>query len=322
MGKLRPPVAWLGVFAVLWTAPAALQQAQQEPAAPDEWVQLFNGRDLEGWQALGEAKWTVEDGVLIGQQGEGGKSGDLYTKELYDDFELQVTFKVIWPANSGIWFRSLPTQGKLGYQMDILSMQEYGCTVGTIYSGGFLYQNKDESTVKLDDWNTALIRAQGPKLAVTLNGKKLCEVQDDKYVRGLIGFQVHPGDQYKNMRIMVKEAKLKRLPGAKTVRLGPLTATNEACAYVCHYDFHDEQLVVKHLAKQVGCVTCHGRSKDHEQDEEHLTAPDQMFALEDIIAFCDTCHSTRAKCPFKTPTAYSLGDKTCTSCHGKHKLAV
>ena len=33
-------------------------------------VKLFNGKDLTGWEATGNAKWVVEDGMLIGTQGE------------------------------------------------------------------------------------------------------------------------------------------------------------------------------------------------------------------------------------------------------------
>ncbi|MFQ6130918.1 MAG: DUF1080 domain-containing protein [Armatimonadota bacterium] len=322
MGELRPPVVWLGVFILLVAAPAHLQEADDQGQQQQGWVELFNGQDLEGWTALGKARWTVEDGVLIGQQGEGGAAGDLFTRKLYDDFELHVTFKVVWPANSGIWFRSLPTQGKMGYQMDILSMQEYGCTVGTIYSGGFLYQNRDESTVKLDDWNTTVIRAEGSKLAVTLNGRKLAELEDDTYARGRIGFQVHAGDHYGNMKLMVKEAKLRPLGASTTFTLGQFAGSNDACAYVCHYDFRDEELTTKHLPKKIGCITCHGLSKAHEQDEEHLTAPDQMFEPEDVIPFCDTCHAVREKCPFATPEEFNYGDQTCLDCHGKHTLEL
>src|SRR5437867_10006542 len=36
-------------------------------AAEENWLPLFNGRDLSGWtEHSGKAKYTVEDGVLIG----------------------------------------------------------------------------------------------------------------------------------------------------------------------------------------------------------------------------------------------------------------
>jgi hypothetical protein len=36
-----------------------------------EWTPLFNGADLSGWNIIGDAKWTVENGELIAADGNG-----------------------------------------------------------------------------------------------------------------------------------------------------------------------------------------------------------------------------------------------------------
>jgi hypothetical protein len=202
-------------------------KAATPPApAPPEWVQLFNGKDLTGWKKVGEAKWTVEEGILIGQQDD-GKVGDLLTQKEYADFDLVVTFKVMWPANSGIWFRK--PEKKLGLQFDILDLKEYKVATGSVYGSlplpkepeapgakpkpgaGFVSKNTDESMLKKDDWNEAEIIAKGPHIIVKLNGKVVGEFDDEQYTTGAIGFQVHGGEKYRNMKILVKEAKLKPL---------------------------------------------------------------------------------------------------------------
>ena len=197
----------LAMAALLLAGPAFSQDADEEGFIP-----LFDGKTLDGWEATGAADWTVEEGVLIGKQGEGNTPGDLWTTETFGDFELQVTFKVVWPANSGLWFRSNPPDA-LGYQVDILDLKEYGCTVGTIYCDGFLSQNLDESIVNLDDWNTITLKAVGYELNVDLNGHEVANVVDEqeRFAEGKIGWQVHAGDQYADMRIMVKECKIKPL---------------------------------------------------------------------------------------------------------------
>jgi len=171
-------------------------------------VKLFNGKDLAGWKAEGDAKWTVEDGVLVGQQGENYAPGDLFTEKDYDNFELKVVYKVIWPANSGVWFRYQSPQK--AYQADILEYKDPVAYSGTIYSPGkmFLDANLDPDIEKKDDWNTMIIKADGDHLVVTLNGKKTADVHDGSYATGKIGFQVHPGDQFGPMKIMVKEMLL------------------------------------------------------------------------------------------------------------------
>lgn len=212
----RSFMAALGLMVGLCIAvaprPASADADVAEPE-DDGWVSLFDGETLDGWDQTGNAEWSVEDGILVGKQGPDGAPGDIWTKEAYEDFELECTFKVIWPANSGIWFRADQAHGKLGYQVDILRMEEYGCTVGTIYSDGFLSQNKDQDLVKLDDWNTVRLTARGYHFTVVLNGHEVGDVTDEqsRYAKGQIGFQVHAGDQYKDMRIMVKELKLRPL---------------------------------------------------------------------------------------------------------------
>ncbi|HOS92644.1 MAG TPA: DUF1080 domain-containing protein [Armatimonadota bacterium] len=206
----------LGLVVGVWIAVAPRPaSADADVAEPEDegWIALFDGETLDGWDRTGNAEWSVEDGILVGKQGPDGAPGDIWTREAYKDFELECTFKVIWPANSGIWFRSDQSHGKLGYQVDILRMEEYGCTVGTIYSDGFLSQNKDQDLVRLDDWNTVKLTARGYHFRVVLNGHEVGDVTDEqsRYAEGRIGFQVHAGDQYKDMRIMVKELKLRPL---------------------------------------------------------------------------------------------------------------
>ena len=89
---------------------------------------LFNGRDLTGWEKDGNAKWFVEDGTLVGTQGENNAPGDLFTKDTYRDFLLTVTYRTEWPCNSGIWFRYQSPQ--TAYQADILEYKNPECYSG------------------------------------------------------------------------------------------------------------------------------------------------------------------------------------------------
>ena len=308
MSRVRPLLV-VAAFAAL----ACLVIAQ--PTAPKfepAWRQLFNGKDLTGWAPEGNAKWTVQDGVLIGEQNQ-GQVGDLYTKDDFDNFELSVTFKMVWPGNSGIWFRKLP--GQDGYQFDILDKKEYGVTVGTIYSGGFLSRNEDESIVRLDDWNTAVIVAEGNHITATLNGTEVADLTNDKFATGKIGFQVHGGAQYANMRIMVKEAKVRRIL-SQTEAVA--TAINNQC-FVCHVDYSQEELTVTHRKAGVSCATCHGESKGHIDDEDRKTAPDRIIGHDKVAEFCRGCHTDQKKCHHAKPPAQGP-EQACTECHGKHRL--
>ncbi|MDM7460965.1 MAG: DUF1080 domain-containing protein [bacterium] len=95
----------------------ALLLASAERSAPSEAqrveiVQLFNGRDLSGWNAYladpnvkMEDVWRVEDGILICK---GEPLGYLYTEKDYKNYILRVEWR--WapdkkPGNSGVLLR-------------------------------------------------------------------------------------------------------------------------------------------------------------------------------------------------------------------------
>jgi len=172
---------------------------------------LFNGKDLTGWEPSGNAKWVVEDGLLIGTQGENNAPGDLFTTQTFKDFELTCTYRAEWPCNSGIWFRYQSPQK--AYQADILEWKDPVCYSGTIYCPGkmFLSMNEDKLLVNRDGWNTMKVCAKGDHLQVWLNGTKVGDVHEGSTDAGKIGFQVHPGAEFGPMKIVVKEILIKGL---------------------------------------------------------------------------------------------------------------
>ena len=183
--------------------------------AAEEWTPLFNGKDLEGWKADNPAKFKVEDGCLVGFQ-EDGKGANIYTTKEYDNFELRFTYKVKWPANSGVWFRTR-------YQFDILKYKRPKTFSGAFYypgcKGTFAWVNLDESLENQDGWNNGQVYANGNTIMFWLNGRKLgektLEEGKDKIIpKGKIGLQVHGGGGFKGMQIIPKSLELRPLkPG-------------------------------------------------------------------------------------------------------------
>ena len=172
---------------------------------------LFNGNNLAGWESIGNAKWVVQDGMLIGTQGPNNAPGDLFTKDSYKDFMLKVTYRIEWPCNSGVWFRYQSPQK--AYQADILEYKDPECYSGTLYCPGktFLAMNKDKAIVNRDGWNTIEVRAEGDHTQIWLNDRKVADVHDKTTDAGKIGFQVHPGAEFGPMKIVVSKVLLKPL---------------------------------------------------------------------------------------------------------------
>jgi len=213
-GKSRVVTIQSGHDSKVYSSPGYRQiiaSAIRWAAAPKGLVPLFNGKDLSGWEKVGNAKWTAEDRMLVGQQSEDGGVGELLTEKSYGDFTLFVDFKVAWPANSGVWFRyQAPNKA---YQADILEWKAPVCWTGTLYCPGkmFLAMNEDPKLVNKEGWNTFLIGAIGDHLLIFLNDKKVADVHDNTTDRGKIGFQVHAGDEFKNMKILVRSIAILEL---------------------------------------------------------------------------------------------------------------
>src|SRR5690606_14299162 len=92
----------LALFAAVSLGGAAL--ADDKGAEADQgWVQIFDGKTLEGWkQRNGTAKYRVEDGTIVGTTNEGSPNSFLCTEKEYSDFELEFEVKVDNRLNSGV----------------------------------------------------------------------------------------------------------------------------------------------------------------------------------------------------------------------------
>jgi 3-keto-disaccharide hydrolase len=82
---------------------------------------------------------------------------------------------------------------------------------GTLYCPGkmFLTTNLKEELENRDDWNEARIRAVGNDLTLWLNGTEVGHCQDDTTRQGKFGVQVHPGDDFKGMKITIKRIEVR-----------------------------------------------------------------------------------------------------------------
>ena len=181
-------------------------QGRCEEPKKAEWSPVFNGKDLDGWKQQGKGVFTVEDGCLVGTQTD-GNGGDLFTVKEYDNFEMRFTYKMVWPANSGIWYRT-------GYQYDILKWKNPVAFSGTLYPGvqsTFLFVNLEEKLENRDGWNEGQVYANGDHLIQWLNGTKIGEARDKRFAKGKVGIQVHGGGGFKNMKILVKKIELRPL---------------------------------------------------------------------------------------------------------------
>ena len=170
--------------------------------ADEPWVELFDGKTLDGWQQKGgQAKYSVEDGQIVGKTVLNTPNSFLCSKQFYSDFILEVEFKVDPKLNSGIQIRSnsFPEimNGRVhGYQVEIdLSERAYSAGIFDEARRGWLHDLKDNPSArkafKQNQWNQYRIEAIGDTIKTWINGVPAVNLCDTRTATGFIALQVH-----------------------------------------------------------------------------------------------------------------------------------
>jgi hypothetical protein len=200
------------------TAMGALFAAAVLQASSADFVLLFNDKNLDGWQVDTPGIWSVQDGMIVGKH-QGLRHNDfLRMAEKYGNFILSLRFRLVdGRGNSGIQFRSKPLPNShevSGYQADI-GQQYWGCLYDESRRNRILGQASVASLAKLDKagWNEYVIRAEGDRITLELNGSRTVEYTETEPgidSSGFIAFQVHSSKEpievhFKDIRIKVLE---------------------------------------------------------------------------------------------------------------------
>lgn len=216
-------------FSVFSLAPLAAE----DNVAPEGFVSLFNGKNLNGWEGLvgdpikraqmspkeldkeiaretarQQKHWTVSEGVIHYD----GKGTSLTTEKEYGDFELLIDWKIEKNGDSGIYLRGSPQVQIWDPTLEIAA----GVGSGGLYNN---QKNPNKASKKADkpigEWNTFRIKMIGEKVTVYLNGELVVDNvtmenywERDKpiYARGKIELQ-HHGDPLQFKNIYIREIK-------------------------------------------------------------------------------------------------------------------
>jgi hypothetical protein len=182
------------------------------PAAePQDLQPIFNGRDLTGWQVPDPNPfWTVNDGVLVGQNDAAMKGHVLYTKKAYKDFIFETEARWTGEIDSGIMLRHPELQLQIGISRSL--KRDMTCSFYT--NGQEKYPEAGQAKnlaayLKPGDWNKIRLEAKGNTFTAWLNGQKVVEYTDSRYPDPYaIGLQIHPGLK---MKIEFRNIRLKDL---------------------------------------------------------------------------------------------------------------
>lgn len=202
------------------------------------WQLLFDGKTTGGWHTYLRdtvgSKWQVKDGAIVfdtSKPKEGG--GDIVTNGVYENFELQLEWKISKGGNSGIIFdiQEDPKYAATyltGPEMQVLDNVNASDNKKQNHLAGCLYDLSGDSTVSKPNppgqWNHVKIVQHNKQLSFWLNDIKTYEGQIGsdawnalianskfngkaftdfaKVAKGKIALQQHPGSsEWRNIKI-------------------------------------------------------------------------------------------------------------------------
>ena len=176
----------------------AIDNALSPREKAEGWQLLWDGKTSEGWRGarlntFPEKGWTIRDGVLTVEKGNGGEStngGDIVTTKKYRNFMLSVDFQITQGANSGIKYFVDPDMNKgagsaIGCEFQILDDLRHpdaklgvkgNRKLGSLYD---LIPAPEQKPFDINRFNTALVIVRGKHVEHWLNGVKLLEYDRD-----------------------------------------------------------------------------------------------------------------------------------------------
>jgi quinoprotein glucose dehydrogenase len=194
-------------------------QVAQAVRADQGWIQLFDGKTLDGWVHMnGAHTFTVEDGAIVGRTVESSAAMNSFLCSVreFDDFELELETYIDPVTNSGVQIRTKvrpvagggrgndTAAGRVnGPQVEIRryypGLQATGMIYGEALGTGWLSSPEKIAASHrhfMDEgWNQLRIVARGPRIQAWVNGHLVEDLTNDAvyktHSRGFIGLQVH-----------------------------------------------------------------------------------------------------------------------------------
>jgi 3-keto-disaccharide hydrolase len=211
-----------------------------------EFVSLFDGKTLDGWNAADMSWWSVEDGAITGTISEEKpcKDNQYLFCEVGEmaDFELKMGHRILSDhnVNSGFQYRSEHYEGDdcKGYQIDnnipdrVQLYDEFGRHTLASRGQRTVFDEKGNKTTTdipeargalwfdLTQWHEYHLICQGPKLTLYVNGRLVGEVTDNdpenQDLAGLLALQLHSGPP---MKVQFKDIRWRKLDPNDRVEL-------------------------------------------------------------------------------------------------------
>ena len=149
-------------------------------SAPKAWTNpepLFNGKNLDGWEPLGNpaaSHWTVKDGLLINET----RGANLKTTRKFEDFKVHYEVNCPEGGNSGFYLRG---RYEVQIEYEPLSENPPERRIGSVYGR---IAPKPELPRTPGQWETFDVTLVGRNVTVIRNGVKTIDNQEIEGITG------------------------------------------------------------------------------------------------------------------------------------------
>lgn len=157
-------------------------------AQAGNWVPMFNGKDLKGWEANESPEsWTVVDGTI---KGAGPVSHLFWKVEECENCEFKAEVRIMDGANSGMYFRTaFGPRFPRGYEAQVNATHTDPVKTGSLYN----HAKNLTSPSQPGEWFTQHIIADGNHIVIKVNDKVITDYVDEKntFTKGFLALQQH-----------------------------------------------------------------------------------------------------------------------------------
>ena len=166
-----------------FVAVLALSVCALATAAPGEWMSLFDGKSLAGWEANeSPGTWVVEDGAIVTK---GPRSHLFYTGPAanhdFKNFELSAEVMTIPGSNSGIYIHT-HLKGdpwpQAGYECQVINssrVMDGGYSENKMTGSIYAVRNTWRAPAKDRIWFEYRIRVSGKTIQTFIDGELICQ---------------------------------------------------------------------------------------------------------------------------------------------------
>jgi hypothetical protein len=152
-------------------------------AATSDWKVLFDGSSADSWRGYRmnamPSGWSIVDGALTKSE----PTEDIVTRDRFDDFELEIEWKIGKGGNAGLFYRGTEEFEKIYHtapEYQLLDDDNHPdgrsrmTAAGSVHS---MYPAPAGHLKPVGEWNSTRVIARGPHVEHWLNGTKLLEYE-------------------------------------------------------------------------------------------------------------------------------------------------